>query len=64
MPKLKPSEFYCVACAKNIKAKTEDIRVEKDKNKRPRLVSYDRFGHKLFKYIKQADEQKLKNKYN
>jgi hypothetical protein len=67
MPKscaLKASEFYCVACQKRVNVKPGDIRVSKDVNNRPRLVAYDRYDHKLFKYIKQADEKKLRNKYN
>jgi hypothetical protein len=61
---MKQNEFYCVACGKRVSCHGEDIRVRNDRNGKPRMVSKDKHGHKLFKYIKYADESALKRKYN
>jgi hypothetical protein len=47
-----------------VKATAEDIRVKNDRAGSPRMVAKDKYGHKLFKYIKWDHEKKLKKKYN
>lgn len=62
--KLRQQEFYCVQCRKRVKCSAEDIRVKNDRAGNPRMVCKDTQGHKLFKYIKWADEKRLKKKFN
>lgn len=61
---MKQNEFYCVSCRKRVNCHPEDIRVKTDRNGRPRMVGYDKYDHKVFKYIKESDYSKLKKKYN
>jgi hypothetical protein len=60
--KLKLTEFYCVGCSKRVAVDAEDIKIKKDINGRPRLVSIDDEGHKLFKYISPDDQAIIKRK--
>lgn len=63
--KLRQGEFYCVSCCKRIRVPADDIRVKRDKRKKPRMVAKcHKCGTKLFKYIKADHEKKLKQKYN
>lgn len=62
--KLKQQEFYCVQCRARVKCPMDDIRVQTDRAGKPRMVCKDKYGHKLFKYIKWDSENKLRKKYN
>jgi hypothetical protein len=61
---LKQNQFYCVGCQKPVSCYCETIKIKKDKNGRPRMVSKCKNEHKLFKYIKESDVNKLHKKYN
>lgn len=61
--KLTQQEFYCVESRKRIRVPKDKIKLKKDKRGRPRLVAKHQ-GCELYKYVKFADESKLKKKYN
>ena len=62
MPKLRQEQFYCVQCGKILKG--YDIRIKLDKRGRPRMVAYDKRDHKVYKYVKWDDEERLREKFN
>jgi hypothetical protein len=63
--KLKENEFYCVVCRSRVKC--DNIKFKKIKNSKlgyvPALTGKDKYGDKLFKFVKWKDESMLKKKY-
>ena len=60
---MKKNEFYCVSCMKKVTVHPDDITVTKLRTGTPRMKGYDKYGHKVSKFIKEQDYAKLKKQY-
>lgn len=61
---MKENQFYCVSCRKKVMVHKDDIGVNMDKRKKPRLKALCcKCDTKVFKYIPECKKQKLECKY-
>lgn len=65
MTKLRQNEFYCVSCRKKVRIPSDEITLEYDIARKPRLTAYcHRCETALYKYVRHAQADRLARKFN